>query len=106
MGASAPPYEVSVVHCIEGKENLDNVTALFDLETPFMKGFFEAPVMKGQESTLKWNTFGETERRTIDRIDSRTTFPHSIANTIAASRLLTNRGDGGAPCERRLVEWR
>ena len=67
MGASAPPYEVSVVHCIEGKENLDNVTALFDLETPFMKGFFEAPVMKGQESTLKWNTFGETEAH--DRSD-------------------------------------
>ena len=45
----------------------DNVTALFDLETPFMKGFFEAPVMKGQESTLKWNTFGETEAH--DRSD-------------------------------------
>ena len=39
----------SVVHCVEGEENLKAVNELFALDGPFLKGFFESPVMKGKE---------------------------------------------------------
>ena len=43
----------SVVHCVEGEENLKAVNELFALDGPFLKGFFESPVMKGKE--VSWD---------------------------------------------------
>ena len=48
---------IGVVHCVEGEENLKAVNELFALDGPFLKGFFESPVMKGKEASMQWNSF-------------------------------------------------
>jgi len=56
-GKTSTQNNVSVCHCIEGKENLDKVQELFKPDSEFLKGFTQSPVMKDHTDSMKWNNF-------------------------------------------------
>jgi hypothetical protein len=54
LGPQKMPYSIRVVHVIEGKQKLEDVSNLFAPSSEFMKGFASNPVIKGN---MIWNQF-------------------------------------------------
>jgi len=97
-GKTSTQNNVSVCHCIEGKENLDKVQELFKPDSEFLKGFTQSPVMKDHTDSMKWNNFevmveypkGESTWSGVEEGDILGVYSHGVPSAAEWAKIFEN----------------